>query len=80
MISPLFCHYAASATTPGSLFGASAYPVFDLLRCDHQEAAGEAGQHQYGDVRAIADGAGNWAGDGGKDHSDAPILWRVQER
>jgi len=45
-----------------------------------EKATAKTGKHQHRDVRRIAAGAGDWAGNGGKDFANAKIVWRVQER
>lgn len=72
------------------LFSATA-PFLDLALCPclesdcfgrrcEQEAAGEAGEFEYGDGGRAATGAGDRAGDGGKDSEDAQGIWTVQKR
>jgi len=78
----LYFYCNGDAATNGPTFPYSHYwPLcFPHARHREEKATAKTGKHQHRDVRRIAAGAGDWAGNGGKNFANAKIVWRVQER
>ena len=55
-------------------------PSLQHLCARQEKTARAAGEHQYGELRAIANSAGNRTGDRGQNSTDAEVLRRIQER
>jgi len=81
---PLSVQYSRDgimATNSAGVAGSRFSPVCFLCPVHREEeAADEAGEYQYGNIRRASAGAGNRPGHGPKNTADAQVVWAIQKR